>query len=114
MTKFSNDVDDDQLRQDRRRGRIKEDNREELTNGEKKVEEFEQHRKCYNCGKRGHMAADCPHQTITHRRQCRVCRQYGHYAADCPNNIDDIAPTNRRRCLNCGKFGHYRRDCPDR
>jgi len=40
-------------------------------------------RKCFNCGKPGHLSADCPQPQGN--QNCYECGQPGHKARDCPN-----------------------------
>ena len=41
------------------------------------------HRKCFNCGKPGHLSADCTQPAGN--TACYECGQPGHKARDCPN-----------------------------
>lgn len=42
-----------------------------------------QYRRCFNCGKMGHISADCTKPAGN--KSCYNCGQDGHIAKDCPN-----------------------------
>jgi len=82
---------------------------------------------CYQCGKPGHFAADCPSSTKPSRRKCGNCGNYGHITADCPDNNEKIAQSStssehldsetddqedlRNFCDICGEYGHLVDNC---
>ena len=53
--------------------------------------------KCFNCGGRGHMRADCPKAK---KMKCPLCAG-AHDTFSCPD----------RRCILCTKRGHIASDC---
>ena len=69
-------------------------------------------RRCYNCGKTGHISRDCDEERHETDRVCYNCDGPGHIARDCPEE-----PRSRNRhqaekaCYTCGEIGHLARDC---
>lgn len=57
-------------------------------------------RGCFNCGKQGHYALQCPEINNT-LRNCYVCASSRHFGKDCPNSF----------CLKCGLKGHRVNEC---
>lgn len=55
--------------------------------------------KCYRCGQRGHMRAECTVEVVS---TCALCGRKGHLMNSCPD----------RRCLFCSGTGHIAASCP--
>lgn len=64
-------------------------------------------KRCYNCGKNGHISRNCPDAKKT--AACYICGMEGHLAYVCP----DAPPSDRRgaKCFNCGRIGHRSHEC---
>eukprot|EP01084_Bolivina_argentea_P171682 297439_1 len=79
--------------------------------------------KCYNCDESGHIARNCPYETI---EICFKCGESGHSGFYCINNICshclkchplhecNLFTPNKiifRFCIRCGSFDHYINQC---
>ncbi len=73
-------------------------------------------RKCYQCGKYGHLAAACPSSSGTSRKKCFQCGRYGHIASDCPeSDVNRSKKSNNgsvQLCDYCAQMGHTSDNCP--
>ena len=54
-------------------------------------------RKCWSCGKHGHIKKECAKSQV-----CWRCGKHGHIRKEC---------TKSRVCWNCGLHGHIKREC---
>jgi hypothetical protein len=65
-----------------------------------------QARKCYACGKPGHIAANCSNNSnkTSYQMKCHRCGRTGHMANDC-------SAAREVKCNHCGKMGHFARVC---
>ncbi|XP_002965618.2 uncharacterized protein LOC9636036 isoform X3 [Selaginella moellendorffii] len=95
-------------------------------------------RSCFNCGKVGHLSAQCPLKTERGERspkrlrpseddrkrgrgkQCYNCGEEGHKSRVCPRKVS-VSVTNKedggrradeKRCFNCHESGHLLFECP--
>ncbi|PKU77300.1 Cold shock protein 1 [Dendrobium catenatum] len=69
---------------------------------------------CYNCGKNGHLARDCPRSYQGEAGgggACYTCGQSGHLARDCKQTSGSNGRGFGGSCYNCGQSGHLKRDC---
>ncbi|KDP42945.1 hypothetical protein JCGZ_23887 [Jatropha curcas] len=83
---------------------------------------------CYNCGKEGHMAVNCPSlekkkracflcgslehgvRQCSKERVCIICKSSGHRPKNCPEKHKGC-PENSKVCLKCGDSGHDMFSC---
>merc|ERR1712087_224141 len=66
-------------------------------------------KRCYHCGKNGHIARDCPdYEDEALNEKCFRCGKLGHWARDCQDNR-----FKNDRCNKCGKMGHWARECKE-
>eukprot|EP00271_Cylindrocystis_brebissonii_P003585 TRINITY_DN14716_c0_g1_i1.p1 TRINITY_DN14716_c0_g1~~TRINITY_DN14716_c0_g1_i1.p1 ORF type:complete len:637 (+),score=106.64 TRINITY_DN14716_c0_g1_i1:424-2334(+) len=90
--------------------------------------------KCFECGKRGHVARDCRLKqgggVGPMEQRCYACGSIGHISRECPTRAEGFAPPpgggpgghhspppvargfGTEICYNCGRPGHFARECP--
>ena len=76
--------------------------------------------RCFNCGKPGHLSAQCPEPTQggdggsgSGRKACYVCGSEAHLSRNCPNAQGRKAASSKG-CFTCGSMAHMSRECPQR
>lgn len=81
-----------------------------------RVFQINQEKKCFQCGKTGHIARECrsgngqEEEANSYSKSCSNCGKRGHLANECRSG-------HRREqsqvsgCYNCGKMGHFAREC---
>jgi len=78
-------------------------------------------RTCFNCNRRGHVAAECNSRPRAERERsnkptaCFECGESGHIARNCPKKAENPEGNEaERQCFECKKSGHIARNCPDK
>lgn len=60
-------------------------------------------RRCFNCGERDHVGADCPSKSLD--AKCFTCGKFGHVASKCPKedhvtmNSCTVEHSSREKCI---------------
>lgn len=67
-------------------------------------------RKCFKCGKIGHLRKDCPGKQSAERRslKCFACGRHGHFQNDCPSHAGGSSKSDQSKAKSHSK----REDCP--
>lgn len=72
-----------QVSKGKRRGKRKDSNNSVSSKDSKCSENSKSNRKCFNCGKHGHVARDCGKGQDKKNVECFCCGHKGHFARDC-------------------------------